>query len=557
MRLDASASDIIAECTKLSSTWMPRLTAVRQWYELLRMEDTLKQKGMESYVSNNPRTLFNQVVEFLVPTGQVHTIPVDTIDRELHPTVGMVEQAIGREWGRLEDLHMAKGRGSGWMREFVALLVITGWTAVRYGTNENGRLQATIWNPVEVFPAYDSEAEEVDSALARCAHVYAVENWEAESKAMHFGIDKGYIGAQKVYDYWENVGGSVRNAVVVGLDLVKPLTVERMSSIPIITFPVGGLPDRGAISPGSAYRWRGEIGQGVFATNENIYLSHNKLMSFMFQLIRSAAQARWYERSKNESRMIVKPGDLDSWGAVFRMGIDEDVGPIPPVPIPVELRQALMDVQSEVQRGGTSWATFGNVQQTMSAALFGSIANSARQVIGEFHRAIQHTLTYIDNYWLRQYSVEGLTDELKELIRFNVTYPMNLPENLAQTATVARMLNPNAPALKSLQGIMEDLLGIADPMREQAVLDGEDARQHPMVKAANLLNAVREQARVLRAQGRTQQAATFERLAMQIDQQLSGMSVVGQRGNGNMPSPRALPGAGVLGGLLGSQEIMQ
>ena len=52
-------SDLIARCGKLKGGWSTRNQKIKDWYNILLLTDDLKQEGMESVVSNDPKTGYN------------------------------------------------------------------------------------------------------------------------------------------------------------------------------------------------------------------------------------------------------------------------------------------------------------------------------------------------------------------------------------------------------------------------------------------------------------------------------------------------------------------
>jgi len=515
MRYDARAVDITRECTMLSNTWQPRVARFKDWLKLLQLVDDLYKRGMESHVTNNPRTLYNMAVQFLLPSKPIHRIPTAGVEHALTPAARSLEQSISRHWKQLDTLNMVTGRGSSWMRELIGRTLLTGWVAVFHEETAD-RIRAKVWHPAQTFPEFDTSSDDINAGLARCAHIYSVSAREATGKARSYGFDREYGAAQMVYDYYENTGSSIQNALVIGTDLIKPVTDEPLSAIPIITFPVGGIPDRGIIDINP--NWRGEVGQSIFATNEPAYRALNKLATFTMQMVRSAAQAPWFERTEG-ARNIITPQMLETYGSIVHMGLQEDAGPISPASAPVELRSMSLDIQGEVQRGGMPWASYGNIQQQMSASLFGQITSSAGQVLGPFHEAIMATVQLIDNMWLDKARAK-LDVDLPEGMEFSISYKLNLPENLAQLATIAQMLNRETTAFKPVEDILDEIFQAEDPLLTMAKIDGERALRHPMVQATNLIIGVRKHAAALSLSGDQFAADYYDKLAGQIQKKI-------------------------------------
>ncbi|GAG96097.1 unnamed protein product, partial [marine sediment metagenome] len=99
------------------------------------------------------------------------------------------------------------------------------------------------------------------------------------------------------------------------------------------------------------------------------------------------------------NKQIVKPGEWNKRGAHFKMGPQDEVGFVTPPPIPMELRSSQLDMEAMMQRGGPSWAMFGNIQQQLTAYVMSQISASANQITKPFHQGIIDCITDIDNFW--------------------------------------------------------------------------------------------------------------------------------------------------------------
>ena len=57
--------------------WYNRNLKFQEWYELLTLVDALYTRGMETYVSNEPMTLYN-MAHYLLTKGELsHTTPIE------------------------------------------------------------------------------------------------------------------------------------------------------------------------------------------------------------------------------------------------------------------------------------------------------------------------------------------------------------------------------------------------------------------------------------------------------------------------------------------------
>jgi len=552
-------NSVVTRCNSLKTFWEPRNNAMRRWYRLIEMVDELKTEKMESFVGNDPRALYNLVLHLLDADIPHRIKDYDITDLEIVNAVAEVGRYFKIHWKDAQDTFRRSNPRQSLNRTFIGFMIATGWYAVISMMSDDGkRTYKEPWNPIDVYPMWDTVL-----GLSEVAHVYSISPLSAVNmaKANNWALSSPYdqwIRAQgtsnvTVYDYWWTEVSdtypfnlTVWNAVVIGDTLVKH-EQTRFKRIPIYVGPVGGLPDMGSLT-GSTYasepysttlrvqaqkelsgatadRWKAELGQSILATNENIYRTWNKWWSFSLQLLRDTAQPRVFERSRT-GKAIVKPEDVFRRGAIFRGGPDDSVDFLGTPPIPLELRSTQLDLEAMMQRGGVSWAMHGSVAGQMSAYVMSQIAASANQVMKPFHQAIIDALSDMDNDDLQDIKERGLRpygwkypDKLPENAKVSAEYDIEIPGDLIQRATTARMLDPEFTL--SYSYVMRKLFpDIEDATRERAQVLADKAMLHPSNSIIALIRHYEEQAAFLSKHGDARGAHLYELMANMAMQQL-------------------------------------
>jgi hypothetical protein len=529
------ANKVTTRCNHLKSFWEPRNTAMKRWYRLIEMIDELKTEKMESFVGNDPRALYNLVLH-LLDTEIPHRIKdYDMADLDAVAAVAEVGRYFKKHW---KDAHTTFRRSNprqSLNRTFIGFMLATGWYAMLSMMSDDGkRTYKEPLNPMEVYPMWDAML-----GLSEVARVYKISSLQAVHLAQrnNWAFSNPFdqwvrsVGQEvNIYDYWwieiSDVFpyiDTVWNAVVIGSDLVK-YEQTRFKRIPIYIAPVGGLPDMGSLTDGSSIsqvysstlklqqqhevsgvstdRWKAELGQSILATNENVYRTWNKWWSFSLQLLRDTAQPRIFERSRS-GKAIVKPEDVFRRGAIFRGGPDDSVEFIGTPPIPLELRSTQLDLEAMMQRGGVSWAMHGAVAGQITAYVMSQIAASANQVMKPFHQAVIDALSDMDNDDLADIRNRGIKpygweypDGLPEDIEVSADYKVEIPGDLVQRATTARMLDPDFRL--SYSYVMSRLFpDIEDSMKERAQVRADQAELHPSNSLIALVQYYRKQAAYL------------------------------------------------------------
>ena len=530
-------SDVVRLCTDLKKVWRARDDAFQKTYKVLRLEDELKTRDMESFVSNDPRTYYNLALHLLTPDVVPHRIKEENIGGRVEiAQFTAVNKFLEGSWDKINRLNRRRGRQT-WMRGFVGLLLATGWYSVwAYATDEG--VMAEAWNPAEVYPDFG------DEDLLSCAHIYRLPP-RAVRRKLQIHPDWKYQDPDRInqpldiYDYWYlDEAGAVRNVVVIGNQIAKADSDTPFTTIPILVSPVGGLPDWGTITSGDD--WKAEVGQSIVATNERVYRDYNKQMSFLQQLLRDTAQFRLVHRS--EGGPEIDPDEVFRRGAIIKIGLQEELKKLEAGAVPVDVRTALFDIQGMIQRGALPWALYGNVQQEIASYLMSQIASAAHQVLDDYRDGIRAALEDGDKMWLDQMQDQNLTvgefklpPELPEEVEVDVGVEVSVPGDLIQRVNTGRMANPMFKL--SEHSIIEMLFPeIRDPLAEQAKAQAEIALQHPIAQAVANIQAWRSEALRLRKLGMHSTADLFEKSAAMMEAQLTQEpSPDGQR---PAPTPR-------------------
>jgi hypothetical protein len=545
---------------------------MKVWYKMIELIDELKTDKMESFVGNDPRSLYNLVLHILdakiphrIAKTEVSVIEESTANAE-------VGRFLDTAWQDISDNFRRRGPRQSLNRTRLGYMLATGWYAEFSIVSDDGaRCYLDVWSPTEVFPMWDG-----DWGLDEVAHIFEVTPQRARNISrqngwqIKEGVARQWVGASargvKVYDYWWievaddfPFNRTVWNAIVIDGQMVK-FGQTRFKKIPIYTAPVGGLPDIGSLSEGvvadtysstlklqtqdTSYtdRWKQEIGQSIIATNEHIYRTWNKWWSFSLQLLRDTAQPRIFERSSS-GKAIVRPEDVFRRGAIFRGGPMDTVEFIGTPPIPLELRSTQIDLEAMMQRGGVNWGMFGNLQGQVTAYVMSQIAASANQVMKPFHQAFVNLNTDEDNDWLEDVKERGLRpygwkypNDLAPDARATAEYEVEIPGDLVQRATTARMLDPEFQL--SYSYVIDKLFpDIKDSMRERARVRADQAELHPTNAVIALVQYHREQAAYLEKIGDTDSARLYDLAA---DAALAQLSAMGQPAR----LPQEQPGLG-------------
>ena len=523
--------NLIAKCAKLKSNWNTRDRKIKEWYKILRLEDELKQEGMESVTSNDPRTGYNLGKHLMISSLVADKIVQEDLTPQEVEATNYIEGYVTRRWNDGEKRYRSMGRQS-LKGELIGLMLATGWHSV-FSMVEQNKVWSEVWNPIEVYPEFGP----AEVGLIEVAHIYTMKPAVASRKAKLMGweLSRPFTHNATLYDYWGfDDDGDVVNGIVLGDVQVKPLEKEPVLSelgmLPVFISPIGGLPDRGAIDS----KWQEHFGESIVATNEELTKNYNRMLTFSQQLVRDVANPRWFERSVGETP-ILREEDLFKRGAVFRGAPGEDIQPFPVPAVPVELRTMMFEYSNMLQRGLFPWAIFGNIQMQMSYLAMANIASAALQVLTPYMDAFRGLRSDINSYWVESLKLTGykpcgfvMPKGMPDEVEFDVQADIEIPGYLVQRATVARMLDPTFRL--STDTVMDRLFPeVRDSLREQAKVRKDDAMSHPKAVLIDMVMAYREQARLLREKGLIDTAELYEKVAISMEAELAPQQQVAQQ----------------------------
>lgn len=529
----------------LKGAWNQRNQKIREWYNQLLLENNLQQAGMESFISNNPRTAFNLALHLLTPPNLPLKIPTEPLLTPVVPNTSEVERALAIMWSRVDKDNRRRGRQS-WRRKLNSYLLATGWYAIFAGIEQNPRSKMTecfaeIWSPFDTFPHFDDYL-----GLDEVVHSYRITLRSLNVKALDlkWKLPTNLSGTDFTIDtYWyldEDTGQPANLVMMNGDFLQPPIAYPKWPYLPVFVSPAGGLPDEGSII--TSQDWQAHVGEAMLATNEFVQNNYNRQMTFLQQLLRDTAQPVSFEKSSG-NKVVNNPDELTRRGAHFRMGLQEDLGYLSKPPIPVDFRTQLFDTDSMLQRGSLPHIMYGNIMGQVTGYLISQVSASAQQHLTPYGDASSFAMGEVSNWWLWLIYNESKVSKpynlavpkIPENVQVEADLKISIPGDLTQRATVGKMLNPNFRV--SEQIVLEMLFPeITDPIRELSRIHAEDAQNHPVAVQINLVRAYNEQADVLQAAGDGDGANMFRAAATAIAQALQQQLQAGAAGQPPQPA---------------------
>ncbi len=467
-------SQVGTEVADLQKLYQGRNRIFASGFALIALVDKLKQSGMESFVGNDPKTLWQMGNFLLQPRPFVHTLEtpeIRVLSSDQAAAVIVIENLLKRVWEKRNASNLRRG-GDSYFWTMVGRLLATGWYAVPFGMMKD-KFFVDVYEPETVFPEFSDDEEE---GLVGLARVWTMPWKSARRFVRAQGWNEQEIGDVKsgnvtFKQLWRtDINGKIEMGVDSGNNrMFKKIEIQPgLDRIPVIVGAVAGLPTSGMqtlmeqggndLSKLSTPRdARSVMGLSIMSTNEAIYDSFNRNVTFLMQLMRDTANPKTFEKTQGNKQIVKNADEWYARGAHFRMGLNEDLGIIQLPGIPVEIQQTLILMRNMVQRGGFSDATFGTAIEGMSSILLAQTSESAQQNLMTYHTAVQFVVSDVSTMWLLELlknpnRYRSITTEieqtalgvLQELNHLSVgsTYAIRIPGDLAQRVNLAKFASP-------------------------------------------------------------------------------------------------------------------
>ena len=516
----------------LKRYWSPRNTKFQDWYEMLLLIDTLKSKGMETYVSNEPMTFFN-MSHYLLTKGELsHTSPVENESALELDKRAKVHRGCDYMWKTIDRERKLGGEAS-FIDDLSFFLLVLGWySVVERFDSDTGLLETKIWNPYDTYPQY------ANNRLQSCVHSYKMTEGEAKEKAGEKGWTYpglvNLMGEVSVDDYFiKDSEGVWQNMILYnGKDVTGLIPRPEMQ---LLVAPVGGFPDKGSLikghssasSMGGTSDWRKLTGRGIFEVNIHVSEHFNKWKSMITQILRDTAQPVTQEFSASPQ---ATPEQLRERGALFHYSPGETgINRVPPAAIPIEIQANLLELRREYQKGSYNDAVYGMLEGQTGYALSLLASSSANQILYPYMDGKHFVVSESDRFWLsnlksshRVFQIKGQFSEklsppdIPEDVMIEVRSSVATPKDWMERGTIANMVDKHLDEATIITKIYElnDPQGIRRRRKLQQMLD------HPMSQTLELISAWEAHAKYLELRGDAKQAMRFHRAAAALETQI-------------------------------------
>ena len=488
--------------TSLKSRW-------HEDFNLWRLKPYDAGSGYFSYTTNAPRNLVNKAIGMLTEAKLIIRVPEEGLDDKSRTIANNVERFC---YGVLNfnDSRLSKIPYQPSLRGNMAWqAALRGGFAIRCYVYKDKKTGQTIPD-FAILDRYNTAFGFDDYGVTWAAHQKLVSKEHAKSA---YGKESG--DDVTVIDFWDREN----NIVIAGEEIVKQ-EAHGLDYCPIFIFTAGDMPQVFQEQPTNLDQY---IGEGVLATNRNIYPIINKLMSDWCTIVRRGVKVPLGIWSSGGEKTI----DRDVWqtekGSAVQLDLNDKVAPLFEQSMPADANNLFALVSGDEQLGGISHVAQGQLGFRLSGFAISQLQSSLSTVISPFAQTIERALLtgmmclieqYANGDW-KPLSIRGRTskdvpfgfpkavdlspDDIKGDWMPEVRLVPVLPKDDAQKYEMAFRATQGQRPLLSIQTAQDALLEIPDTLSEGERISREWAQALPTMRLYDAVEAELQAGRIDKA----------------------------------------------------------
>ena len=369
-----AASELAAESRRR------RMEADYGWYLMewrdSRWEEGGKPEDYHSYISNEPRTFADRMVELLVSADMIARVPYGDLRAE--------ERAFGEakerffEWARHEADKSQMWQGLPTVKQQLAFhIMLRGWFGGRAqlykASDGTTRVDITPFDPMHTFYGMGR------GGLAWACHKVLRTRDELRDQYgvpdddVKLASEEGLGGSEEtgipVYDFYDRG----MNYVVVGKEFVKGPEAHGASRVPVFLGMVGAAPFIQRKDERDIKELLAEVGESVYAANRSVYDAINKTVSDRMTLVRRNLEPGYVLESETGTKTLDANPYIERSEVPLKRG--EKLTPLQLQEMTRDTDLLLGHLSGEMQRGALPHTAYGELQFQLS----GFAINTLRQ----------------------------------------------------------------------------------------------------------------------------------------------------------------------------------
>ena len=562
MLLDEKAQELLAGAEEARRLWVLRDS---RWSYFRLFANMAYRRTLDSrfpiVITNEGRNLLDMSVSLLAGKGVRIRFP--SAQQDLGQRA-LMDKAERFSYGVLRDAsRLWTARLHGELLNELAWYVCMGGYAAFPRVERRGRdirFACDLWDPIHVYPIPGPDG------LERVYRIYDTSYLEASRMAEREEFDVRLPADQEVVEvincfYLEGNGDErqVYNCIWIGGKLAKEPTEHREFDgvIPVVVGPAGGLPYRAFRYTSSGFGvnvlnmrgyqdeggedWTATWGLPVFFNNIRMQEIQDMVLTYEVQRARRAALADYIDVNE-QGEVTVDKMDIGT-GVVIPRKPGEDFRPVPkPEGLP-ERSELLSTVAGAVRRGGLPDVSFGQLSTQLANITVESLKQTAENKLLSYSNAYSTAVRGIVLQFMGQFKQMGVKVSLPTRARsegpmgqmlledfekkdipdttfMEVETILATPDNWLQKLTAASTALPGQIVIDPVT-VRERILELDSSDVIDRRIREMEAANHPLVKEASVLGALRRRQAALEQTGDEGDAMEAEVIGKVIDKALA------------------------------------
>ncbi len=555
---------VTTESHTLETYWLARNTRITMDKDIINLVKPPPTSDVIKWKSNEPKVFFDTARALISSYPPKFRLPL-TINykSEEKDKMNKVERLLIGIYRDL-DRRINEQGGTGWLWD-LAYWVLLGWYAVSdvvVKTDEGVQFRADIFDPTTVYPQWDSDG------LARCVRSFELDKITAiamvedfMAKGLEFDFKEPDETQIKIVNYWRRTKKGkkaiVENAIVIGGQIVKPLTVHtKLNRIPIRVGAIGS-PDRASAG------WEERKGECIIAANRDMYEYNDSMISLMATILASTAFPNIIEKTRT-GQEAHKAEEFRGYGTKLTYKLEDVVELLKHASTPPEVNILLSAVSQQIQKGSMPSSVYGSLPFEISGFALSQLLAAVKYKLGPYLNGMQYIISNMMMDFLYQYKMgkfgkitlstenpydlkrgltyieEFSTEDIPEVFYVDVSIPITSQFDKTQTILNAKQaLSP--PQLLSRETLWETELDIQDSEQEYERIRQDQIMEDPFVRQIEIIEGLWRKVEDYTADKKTAQADALKRYIQGLEMQLGIRKGVIQSPNTPGIPPNQLP----------------
>lgn len=390
-----------AKSFRRDSVWMALKARWDRDFNLLRQKPYNAGVGYYSYTSNSAHILAKKSISTLSRAKLIIRTPLElqNVPEPERKMANNIERLLYGGLANNDDRLYLMGLPS--LRDQMSWYSsIRGSWFLRILVHKNDKGK-TVTN-IAAWDAYATSYGQGSAGLTWACHIKKATKSEVESEYPDFKIENNdQRKIYDVYDYWDEK----ENGVVINGMWAKKMEEHGVDGCPVFRFVVGSMPDVWQENYPNAAIHRGE---SVFSPNRLIFPIMNKIISDLATIVRRGVKTPLVIKSQDGKKTLDKDIYQVEQAAVISLRSDQSIDQVIKPSMPADSGPLIGLLSGEIQRGGYSNLSMGQIEQRLSGFAIANIKDAEQIVIVPFIEAMLRAYRVISNEVLRQFGSSNL-----------------------------------------------------------------------------------------------------------------------------------------------------